>query len=159
MGADALSDVLRAVRLTGPVFVTVDVSVPWSAPVPSAATLRPIIMPSAQHLISYHLVTEGDCCAVPEHGEPVRLVAGDVIVFAGGDPHVMCTDPKVPAGAKFDMRRIRPAEQWPYRIVGERTGSKRIGLSSGLLGSLLSRFDPTLARLPSIMAGDAPRAL
>ena len=56
MGTDALSDVLRAVKLTGAVFFTVDVSPPWSAPVPSAATLRPIIMPSAQHLISFHLV-------------------------------------------------------------------------------------------------------
>lgn len=52
MGADALSDVLRAVKLTGAVFVTVDVSPPWSAPVLSADTLRKIIMPSAQH---FHL--------------------------------------------------------------------------------------------------------
>src|SRR5215470_13249349 len=59
MGGDALSDVLRAVRLTGAVFVTVDVSPPWSAPVPSADTLAPIIMPAAQHLISYHLITQG----------------------------------------------------------------------------------------------------
>ena len=31
MGADALSDVLRAVKLTGAVFFTVDVSPPWLA--------------------------------------------------------------------------------------------------------------------------------
>ena len=151
MGADALSDVLRAVRLTGAVFVTVEVSAPWSAPVPSAATLRPIIMPSAQHLISYHLITEGDCCVVPEQGKPVRLEAGDVVVFAGGDPHVMCTDPKVAAGAKFDMRRIRPAEQWPYHVVGKRTGSKRLGLICGFLGCDVRPFNPLLAALPSIM--------
>ena len=59
MGADALSDVLRAVRLTGAVFFTVDVAPPWATPVPGAATLAPLIMPSAQHLISYHLVTSG----------------------------------------------------------------------------------------------------
>jgi hypothetical protein len=109
MGADALSDVLRAVKLTGAVFVTVEVSPPWSAPVPSAATLRPIIMPSVQHLISYHLVTTGSCWAIPQQGKPVRLEAGNVIVFPSGDPHVMCTDPQVPRGAQFDMRRIRPA--------------------------------------------------
>src|SRR5262249_44253512 len=109
MGADALSDVLRAVKLTGAVFVTVDVSPPWSAPVPSAATLRSIIMPSVQHLISYHLVTAGGCWAIPHQGKPIRLDPGDVVVFPGGDPHVMCTDPKVPRGAGFDMRRIRPA--------------------------------------------------
>src|SRR5262249_16675943 len=148
MGADALSDVLRAVRLTGAVFVTVEVSAPWSAPVPSTAPLKPIIMPSAQHLISYNLITEGDCCVVPERGKPVRLAAGDVVVFAGGDPHVMCTDPKVAAGAKFDMRRIRPAEQWPYRVVGKRTGSKRLWLFFGVFGLGGGPFYAPLSGLP-----------
>lgn len=36
MSANALSDVLRAVKLTGAVFVTIDVSPPWSAAVPAA---------------------------------------------------------------------------------------------------------------------------
>src|SRR5262249_58991283 len=125
MGGYALSDVLRAVRLTGAVFVTVEVSAPWSAPVPSTATLKPIIMPSAQHLISYHLITEGDCCVVPERGKPVRLAAGGVVVFSGGDPHVMCTDPKIAAGGKFYIRRVWPAEQGPYCVIGQRNGSKQ----------------------------------
>jgi Cupin len=55
-------------------------------PVPSAETLRPIIMPSAQHLISFHLVTAGGCWAIPQGSEPVRLEVGDVVVFPGGDP-------------------------------------------------------------------------
>ena len=151
MGADALSDVLRAVRLTGAVFVTVDVSPPWSAPVPSAATLRSIIMPAAQHLISYHLVTEGGCWAIPRHGDPVRLKVGDVIVFPGGDPHVICSDPKAPAGTGFDMRRIRPAVQWPYRIVGVKNGKSRLGIICGFLGCDVRPFNPLLAALPQIM--------
>src|SRR5215467_537773 len=61
MGADALSDVLRAVRLTGAVFVTVDVSPPWSAPVPSAATLRSIIMPSARPCLSGGAIRRKRC--------------------------------------------------------------------------------------------------
>jgi AraC-like DNA-binding protein len=151
MGADALSDVLRAVRLTGAVFVTVDVSPPWSAPVPSADTLAPIIMPTAQHLISYHLVTAGCCWAIPGQGEPVRLHTGDVIVFPGGDPHIMCSDPEVPRGAALDVERIKPAMQWPYRIVGERCGSDRLGLVCGFLGCDLRPFNPLLAALPRIM--------
>jgi AraC-like DNA-binding protein len=151
MGADALSDVLRAVKLTGAVFVTVDVSPPWSSPVPSASTLAPIIMPSAQHLISYHLVTAGGCWAIPRQGEPVRLGVGDVIVFPGGDPHVMCSDPKAPRGAAFDMRRTRPAVQWPYRIVGAKDGPSRIGLVCGFLGCDVRPFNPLLAALPKVM--------
>src|SRR5690348_9433402 len=128
MGADALSDVLRAVRLTGAVFFTVDVAPPWATPVPDAATLAPLIMPSAQHLISYHLVTSGSWWAIPAGGAPVRLEAGDVIVFPRGVPHVMCSDPKTPLGMAFDVRRIGPVEQFPYRIFGEVDGDDRLGL-------------------------------
>jgi AraC-like DNA-binding protein len=151
MSADALSDVLRAVRLTGAVFVTVDVSPPWSAPVPSAGTLVPIIMPSAQHLISYHLVTSGSCFAIPDNGKPVRLETGDVIVFPAGGSHVMCSDPKTPPGAAFDIQRVRPSEQWPYRIVGEASGSERLGLVCGFLGCDARPFNPLLAALPATM--------
>jgi hypothetical protein len=151
MGADALSDVLRAVKLTGAVFVTFDVSPPWSAPVPSACTLGPIIMPSAQHLISYHLVTAGGCWAIPPQGEPVRLEVGDVIVFPSGDPHVMCSDPKVSGGISFDVLRIGPGVQWPYHIVGGNEGPNRLGLICGFLGCDVRPFNPLLAALPRIM--------
>jgi AraC-like DNA-binding protein len=151
MGADALSDVLRAVRLTGAVFVTVDVLPPWSAPVPSAQTLAPIVMPTAQHLISYHLVTTGTCWVIPQQGGAVHLKAGEVIVFPGGDPHVICSDPKVPRGAALDVRRIKPAEQWPYRIVSEKRGSERLGLVCGFLGCDVRPFNPLLGALPKIM--------
>jgi AraC-like DNA-binding protein len=151
MGADALSDVLRAVNLTGAVFVTIDVSPPWSAPVPSADTLAPVIMPSAQHMISYHLVTAGRCWAIPPQGDPVQLDVGDIIVFPGGDPHIMCSEPRAPPGAGLDMARIRPAEQWPYRIIGARRGTDRLGIICGFLGCDVRPFNPLLAALPKMM--------
>jgi AraC-like DNA-binding protein len=150
MSADALSDVLRAVKLTGAVFFTVDVSPPWLTPVPSAQTLRSIIMPSAQHLISFHLVTAGGCWAIPERSEPVRLEIGDVVVFPGGGPHVMCSDPKAPPRAAFDVRTIPPIVEWPYRI-GDATGPDRLGLICGFLGCDVRPFNPLLAALPRTM--------
>jgi AraC-like DNA-binding protein len=151
MAADALSDVLRAVRLTGAVFFTVDVSPPWSTPVPPARTLAPIIMPSAQHLISYHLVTSGSWWAIPDGGTPLRLETGDVIVFPGGAAHVMCSDPKVPPGAGFDVRQIPPPQQWPYRIVGDTQGAEKLGIVCGFLGCDVRPFNPLLAALPPTM--------
>src|SRR5262249_51277791 len=107
-------------------------------------------MPSAQHLISYHLVTSGACWAIPQHSAPVRLETGDVIVLPGGDPHVMCSDAKVSHGASFDMRRVRPAAQWPYHIVGGE-GPNRIGLICGFLGCDVRPFNPLLAALPRVL--------
>jgi AraC-like DNA-binding protein len=151
MSADALSDVLRAVRLTGAVFFTVDVAPPWATPVPDAATLASLIMPSAQHLISYHLVTSGSWWAIPAGGAPVRLETGDVIVFPRGVPHVMCSDPKTPLSMAFDVRSVGPVEQWPYRIVGETEGNDRLGLVCGFLGCDTRPFNPLLAALPTTM--------
>ena len=151
MGADALSDVLRAVRLTGAVFVTVDVARPWSTPVPGAATMASIIMPSAQHLISYHLVTSGNWWATPEGGAPVRLETGDVIVFPGGIPHVMSTDLDTPLGAAFDIRDVQPGEQWPHHIVGETSAAERGSIVCGFLGCDNRPFNPLLAALPRTM--------
>jgi AraC-like DNA-binding protein len=151
MGADALSDVLRAVKLTGAVFFTVDVSRPWLAPVPSAGTLRPIIMPSAQHLISFHLVTAGGGWAVPQHSEPMRLEIGDVVVFPGGDPHVMCSDPNAPASAAFDVRMLPPIVQWPHHIGDATDAPDRLGLICGFLGCDVRPFNPLLAALPRTM--------
>jgi AraC-like DNA-binding protein len=102
-------------------------------------------------LISYHLVTGGDCWAIPHGGVPQRLAPGDVIVFPGGDPHVMCSHPEVPQGAAFDIRRVKPAEQWPYHIVGENRGLDRLGLICGFLGCDVRPFNPLLAALPKVM--------
>src|SRR4029077_9781258 len=134
MGGDALSDVLRAVKLTGAVFFTVDVSPPWSAPVPSAETLRTIIMPSAQHLISFHLVTAGGCWVIPQRSEPVRLEVGDVVVFPSGDPHVMCSEPKAPRSSAFDVRTVPPIVQWPYHISDATDTPDRLRLICGFFG-------------------------
>src|SRR5262249_799706 len=118
---------------------------------PDAATLAPLIMPSAQHLISYHLVTAGSWWAIPSDGASVRLEAGDVIVFPRGAPHVMCSDPKTPLGIAFDVRQVGPVEEWPYRIVGDPGGGDRLGLVCGFLGCDTRPFNPLLAALPATM--------
>jgi hypothetical protein len=60
---DVLSDVLRTVRLTGALFFPMEASSPWVDEVPAATTFAPIVLPGAQHVVSYHIVTEGACWA------------------------------------------------------------------------------------------------
>src|SRR6185295_9671588 len=93
MGADALSDVLRAVRLTGAIFFDVTARASWVAEQPSRDMILSRILPGAEHLIAYHVVTEGRCFANIVGGEPIALEAGEVIVFTRGDPHVMSSSP------------------------------------------------------------------
>src|SRR3954470_10011605 len=93
MTADALSDVLKAVRLTGAVFFDVAASAPWVAEQLPPQYILPKILPGAKHLIAYHVVTEGRCFANILGEEPILVEAGEVVVFTRGDPHVMASEP------------------------------------------------------------------
>jgi hypothetical protein len=82
-----LSDLLRIVRLDGAFFHAVEAAEPWSVEAVAARELSPRIMPAAEHLNSYHILTEGRCYGGLVGEEQVELVAGDVIVFPHGDAH------------------------------------------------------------------------
>src|SRR5262245_4336859 len=60
-GVDPLSDVLRGVRLTAAVFFRVEARSPWVIGLPDGATIARSVTPRAQHVISYHVVTDGRC--------------------------------------------------------------------------------------------------
>ena len=93
MAADALSDVLRTVRLTGAVFFEVAATEPWVAESAPRDIILPKVLPGADHLIAYHVVTKGRCFGMLIGGQPIALEAGEVIVFTHGDPHVMTSSP------------------------------------------------------------------
>ena len=75
MTADALSDVLRTVRLTGATFFDVVAKAPWVAEQPPREWLLPKILPGAEHLIAYHVITEGRCFANIVGEEPIAMEA------------------------------------------------------------------------------------
>jgi AraC-like DNA-binding protein len=149
MSGDILSDVLRAVRLTGAVFIDVDVTVPWATFAPESRHLIPLIMPDAQHLISYHLVTEGECYAMQKGQDPVRLQAGDLIVFPHGDHHTLASEASLRAPGSFDMTDVDLSTQRPWKIGGGGGGRDQIKLVCGFLGCDVRPFNPLLAALPA----------
>src|SRR4051812_1021903 len=83
--ADTLSDVLRAVRLTGAIYFSIDASAPWVAETPPSREIGPYLMPGVEHVIEYHVITSGSAWGGVLGEAPVRLETGDVIVFPQGD--------------------------------------------------------------------------
>jgi len=88
---DALSEVLRAVRLTGAVFYDLQLRAQWSYLTAPARKIADVIMPDADHVIPFHLITQGTCYARLPDGEFSELGAGDLILFPAGDRHVLAT--------------------------------------------------------------------
>ncbi len=92
---DVLSEVLKVVKLDGALFYNAEFSSPWSFRSPPSHMLAPYVAPVAKHLITYHLVIEGRAFARLENGERVPLDAGDIVIFAHGDPHIMENGPRI----------------------------------------------------------------
>jgi AraC-like DNA-binding protein len=151
MTSDTLSDVLRAVRLTGAVFFSVDASEPWVAETPPARELGPYLMPGVEHVIEYHAVTSGVCWGGLVDEMPVQLQRGDIIVFPQGDRHVMSSAPGM--RGPFDEESYRRARlgNLPVSIKLEGGGSGRTELICGFLGCDARPFNPLLATLPRLI--------
>jgi AraC-like DNA-binding protein len=142
---DPLSDVLRAVRLDGAFFYVVEGTAPWSVSIAAARDRRPRVLPDAEHLMAYHIATEGTCWFSGPGGETVMLAPGDVILFPHGDPHVashrrLDTAPR-------EMYTEAPSRPLEVVRVGEGAGA-HVRLVCGFLGCDARPYNPLLSALP-----------
>src|SRR5262252_6089518 len=108
---DALSEVLGAVRLTGAVFLELELRAQWSFLTAPARKIADVLMPDADHVVPFHLVTEGSCYARLIDGDPVELHAGDLILFPASDRHVL-------AAANEAALRLAPFEMASESLDG-----------------------------------------
>ena len=91
---DALSQTLRVVHLSGAIFLQARFTAPWCYQSPHADVAAPLLEPQAERVIIFHLITEGECWVELGAGAPpVRLHAGDVVLFPHGDAHRMNSAP------------------------------------------------------------------
>jgi len=126
MAADALSDLLKTVRLTGATFFDIAATEPWVVESPPREIILPKILPGADHLIAYHVVTAGRCFANIVGGQPVAVETGEVIVFTNGDPHVMSSSPGMRADQVApDALDAATSDQLPFRIIAAAMGRPR----------------------------------
>jgi Cupin len=162
---DVLSDVLLAVRLTGAVFFDVDARSPFATETPNAAAIGDQVLPNAaaigdqvlpgaQHVISFHLVTEGSCWAetIDRTDSPVQLQVGDMVVFPGGDGNIMASAPGM-RGKPVPAQYYRPADQvLPFSLKMTREpDADRTRFVCGFLGCDVRPFNPLLEALPYIV--------
>ena len=160
MATDTLSDVLKTVRLTGAAYFDVAAQDPWSVHSPARDLILPRILPGADHLIAYHVVTAGRCFArLEEEGEGVPLEAGEVVVFTNADPHVMSSNAGMRAEPPTaDMIEIADAGLLPFRINLMNGGAVSARLVCGYLACDAKPFNPLLEALPPMLkAGDKGR--
>jgi AraC-like DNA-binding protein len=98
---DALSEVLKVIKLDGAVFYNGEFSSPWCFASPGSRVMAPLLAHDADHVIIYHLLIEGRGFARLGDGDRVPLEAGDIVVFPHGHPHFIENGPRT---SVFDDR-------------------------------------------------------
>jgi AraC-like DNA-binding protein len=148
---DTLSDVLRAIRLTGAVFFAVDASAPWVAETPSGSDVGPYLMPGVEHVIAYHVIASGTCWGGLIDEPAVKLEAGDIIVFPQGDRHVISSAPGMRGQPELETFRAVSRSRVPLPISIRGASAKHEQVVCGYLGCDARPFNPLLATLPRVM--------
>ncbi len=159
MTSDTLSDVLRSVRLRSAVFYRVCCREPWAAESPAPAEIADAVMPGSEHVIEYHLVARGDGWAAVSGEKPVRLAAGDVVMFPQGDAHVLSSAPGLKA-VRREPEWMRATRDEPKPMpMSVHNGVARPGddaqadavLLCGFIGCDRRPFNPLVASLPRLL--------
>lgn len=149
---DALSDVLRAVRLTGAVFFDVRATEPWVAEAPPGGAIVGSIFERSDHLMSFHVVTRGHAWACLEGEPPQRLSAGEVVVFPHGDAHAMSSAPGLRHAPDLSLfRRPTDGRLLPFALTMNGATDDANHLVCGFLGCDAGPFNPLLSALPHMI--------
>ncbi|QJR10019.1 RCS-specific HTH-type transcriptional activator RclR [Usitatibacter rugosus] len=120
---DALSETLRVVRLVGAIFLKGRFTAPWCYDAAHADVAAPILEPTAEKVVVFHMITEGECIVEMDGEPPMHLTAGDVIVFPQGDAHRMASAPGLPPAkpTRLDQILLRRPREIAYGGGGKTT--------------------------------------
>jgi AraC-like DNA-binding protein len=148
---DILSDVLRAVRLTGAIFFDHYLPLPFVGEAPPSAAIAHKVMPEAQHLMQFHALLSGSSwtALADEPGSCTCLGAGDIVMFPRGDGNVMSSEPGMRAKPNLAMY-VRPSDRRLPFVLHHGVGQEQCRMICGYFGCDMRPFNPLLESLPRI---------
>jgi len=162
---DALSDVLRLVRLGGAVFLNGEFTAPWCVSSQADAGICASFLPVSERVVSYHLIAEGNCWAqlADDPASAIYLSAGELLVVPQGEAHIIGSALDLPAVPSAPLL-AKELEATPGKVMkiayGE--GGALTRLVCGFLACDDTLSNPILSALPRLfkidMRGDSRSA-
>jgi AraC-like DNA-binding protein len=149
---DALSDVLRIVRLKGGVFLHADFTAPWC--LNSQVTPKDLgpLLQGSEHLVIYHYVAEGRLSAKVPGQQPVEIEAGEVVILPRNDPHLLGSHLNLRPVPTHEVVHISPdGGLWSIDHGG---GGERTRIVCGFLGFDRFEGNPLTDALPPVLRFD-----
>jgi len=150
---DVLSDVLRAVRLTGAIFFDQYLQAPFVGGSPHSAAIAARVMPGAEHVIQFHALLAGSCWGfLTDAPNPAtRLDAGDIIVFPMGDANILSSAPGMCAEPNLDLYTRPTDRHLPFVFHHHGAGTEDCHFVCGYFGCDSRPFNPLLESLPRML--------
>jgi AraC-like DNA-binding protein len=145
---DALSEVLKVVKLDGAMFFNAEFSAPWNFASPGSHKMAPLLAADADHVIIFHLVTEGRGFAKLADGARVALEAGDIVIFPHGDPH--CLENGSNVKAMDDAEELKRVLAQGLKLVRAGGGGEVTKFVCGYMTCEPRMAQVLLAGLPSV---------
>lgn len=149
---DALSDLLRVIRLKGGVFLHAEFTAPWciqSQPAPQECSP---LLNDADQVILYHYVTSGRVLTRLADGEPIEFEAGQVMILPRNDRHLM--------GSRLDLppmptkQIVQPSNGNGLSIINHGGGGEQTRIVCGYLGCDKLDGNPLAEALPPLLKFD-----
>ena len=149
---DALSDILRTVRLKGGVFLHAEFAQPWCLSSQIAPGMCASFLGEAAEIIPYHYVIDGRL-RVQVTDEPVcELDAGGLVLLPRNDAHLLGGDlrlPPVPSAAVIQLPNDGGLATIRLGGDGERTR-----IVCGFLAGENLQANPVISALPALLRLD-----
>ncbi|MFF5209283.1 AraC family transcriptional regulator [Streptosporangium sp. NPDC000396] len=142
---DVLTDVLAAAKIGGVLTSHLRADAPWG--------FRLDQVPFA----AFHAVTRGECWLRRPDAEPLRLVAGDIVLLPMGGGHALASDPSGPLVSYDDILKASGASM-PGAYVELAGAGPRTRLICGAYPYEDSVAHPVLAVLPPVLHLPADRS-
>jgi AraC-like DNA-binding protein len=150
---DALSDVLRVVRLKGGVFLHAEFTAPWCMLSQVSREDCGLLLDGAEHIVLYHYVVEGRLAARIPDGTPVEIEAGEIVIFPHNHRHLMGSRLDLPPVPVREVVRVSP--EGGLLTVRHGGGGERTRIVCGFLGCDRLDGNPLAAALPPLLRFDA----
>jgi AraC-like DNA-binding protein len=148
VGPDLLSEMLKAVRLTGSVFLNACFSAPFGVVTPKYYDPASS-MAHQRHISIFHLILTGTCTFEAADGERREVTAGDLLFLPFADRHRFWKgEPLVMAEAGQIVRPGRIEGMWTVNHGG---GGDELRMVCGFLESSEFLFAPVFRTLPMLI--------
>ena len=149
---DALSDVLKSVRLEGAVYLNAEFTAPWCIRGELGVASVRERLAGAEHVAFFHFLTEGACkVRLAEGGEALDAVAGDLILFPQEGRHLMGTDLHLAPMEKSAVVTPDPASGAELFHMRHGGGGAATRFICGYLACSRSVFRPLVEGLPPML--------